>query len=454
MTVLGLASGWIPEDESANGTTAELTLHEATGSDSGESIWKCAANKNTTASKSSYPPPVLSPVPATPMKPTYLWLLTLFSLEASAVLRNFTVDDATILDGCSNCIRPDRNSFDAARLNNGTVTEITGADGGLEIGFNGTALYAFFLVPALDDNPFPSLTPTPQAAQCHNFMDGVYISSFDPTLPNVLTGYNILGYKYVNSSGQDADHIFVLGTAAGTGCYFDYAIFTQDVDDLDTSSSSSAVQSTTAASGPGASTAASSATTNSSTPPPLSTATSPPPPASALPSKKRANPGAIAGGVVGGIAAVLAFVAGVFLYRRSRRNKGPYTPDKEDLPGQSPGDSMVSTANPVAISSGGEGPPASDPNAAVVAAQLRKLTDQVEQLARRGGRSSVAESDLGSPTSLGRSLSTMKRDQTLAVRNSQPVDAVRDSLVHTDSGLRLAVGRVEIDEVPPSYEAE
>ncbi|KAJ7474740.1 hypothetical protein FB451DRAFT_1397623 [Mycena latifolia] len=360
---------------------------------------------------------------------------------ASAVPTNHTIDDAAVLADCVNCVRPDRNAFDVAQLHNGTVTEVTGGTSGIRLEFNGTAIYVFFLVPAVNDNPFPGLTPTPQSSQSNFFMEGVFVSSLNATLP-ALSEYNFLAYA--NSSLQDGAHVLDMAPAAGSGFYFDYAIYTSD--DPNTPSSSSGVQSTAATSTPVTSTAPSSATTDSSNPPPSTS--------SALPSKKKTNAGAIAGGVVGGVAVILAFVAGLIFCRRSRRNKGNYASDKEELPGQSFGYSMVSNGNPVAISSEAEGPPASDTNADAVAAQLRRLTDQVEQLARRGEGSSVTESDIGSPASLGRSLSTMKRDQTLAVRNSQPVDAVRDSFVHTDSGLRLAVGRVEIDEVPPLYEAE
>jgi hypothetical protein len=73
------------------------------------------------------------------------------------------------------------------------------------------------------------------------------------------------------------------------------------------------------------------------------------------------------------------------------------------------------------------------------------LREHVQQLEQRVGSSA------GDPA-VRRSLSTMKREQTRVVRENEESYRGVDSLVHTDSGLRLTPGRV--NELPPNYAAD
>jgi hypothetical protein len=84
-----------------------------------------------------------------------------------------------------------------------------------------------------------------------------------------------------------------------------------------------------------------------------------------------------------------------------------------------------------------------------IAEQLRALE---VQLPKQHAEGSTARSETN--VSVGRSLSTMKREQTRVVQNQAGYSSgVVDSLVHGDSGLRLTAGRM-VDELPPTYVAE
>jgi hypothetical protein len=95
---------------------------------------------------------------------------------------------------------------------------------------------------------------------------------------------------------------------------------------------------------------------------------------------------------------------------------------------------------------------------------LGQLTENVQRWERttNGTRSDIASlvstsmegssAETWESASRARSLSMMKRDQIRALQDDERGVGVgvSDTLVHTDSGLRLTAGRV-VDEVPPSY---
>jgi hypothetical protein len=154
------------------------------------------------------------------------------------------------------------------------------------------------------------------------------------------------------------------------------------------------------------------------------------------------------------LAVLLAVLAGLLVWRRYRRSKATAA-DNEEAVVPSDGEGTPPKETPASLvpdaSQGTNIAVPQEQDAAAITNQLRILQDQVQQLIQdRAEGSSTAGSDTASVT---RSLSTMKRDQTRVVREHQLGHVVTDSLVHTDSGLRLTAGRV-VDELPPTYVAD
>ncbi|KAJ7115409.1 hypothetical protein C8R44DRAFT_880708 [Mycena epipterygia] len=147
--------------------------------------------------------------------------------------------------------------------------------------------------------------------------------------------------------------------------------------------------------------------------------------ASSLIAAKKTPVGAITDGAVSGIAAILALAAVLFCWRQAQiiaqrgNTRRIKIPSRNALP--------------------------------------RVLAQDV---CRPDAQSSVASDNTS--TSVSRSIFTMKRDQTRIVREHQyrysgyGHATVRDSLVHTDSGLRLTAQTVADEDggVPPTYVTE
>ncbi|KAJ6502804.1 hypothetical protein C8R47DRAFT_1251574 [Mycena vitilis] len=139
--------------------------------------------------------------------------------------------------------------------------------------------------------------------------------------------------------------------------------------------------------------------------------------------------GAIAGAAVAAVVAVVCLLVALFLCLRARKSTTPLAVGKNE-------------AKPAANEDGAA-------DAITVEDQLRQLQAQVELLRR--DPATVRDSAI-SGTSVARSLSTMKSDQTRAVLGqSYDHSTVRDSYLQTEAGLAL---RPEVDAGPPRYEPE
>ncbi|KAJ7261023.1 hypothetical protein C8J57DRAFT_1232584 [Mycena rebaudengoi] len=94
---------------------------------------------------------------------------------------------------------------------------------------------------------------------------------------------------------------------------------------------------------------------------------------------------------------------------------------------------------------------------AALAEQMRLLNAKVERLEVERIEEASTSGSTTSPggSSLGRSLSTMKSEQTRMLRSHNGYDdGATDSLSHTDSGLRLTAGRIADEAPPPTYQAD
>ncbi|KAJ7774077.1 hypothetical protein B0H16DRAFT_1684976 [Mycena metata] len=176
-------------------------------------------------------------------------------------------------------------------------------------------------------------------------------------------------------------------------------------------------------------------------------------PASIGNSHKHAPVGAMAGGVVGGIAAILAILGANHTagYDKPRRVAAGYT-DFEPWTLNSNPQNSAFTEEPQSPTSTLA---VKEPDGTRLAEQVRFFAEHVEKIQRTsvvGSSSTSSGSD--NNTGVRRSLSTMKRDETRSLMSVERDSVVGDMLVHTDSGVRLSApaGRV-MDELPPTYEA-
>lgn len=191
------------------------------------------------------------------------------------------------------------------------------------------------------------------------------------------------------------------------------------------------------------------------------TSTSNPPVAgTSAPVPKKLPVAAIAGGTLAGCAIIGVLGTVLLCRRRLRPRSREVSPSIEEAPLPPLGGAVTTTPkegteNGAHIAVVHEEISPGDQIAAALAAQVRALEAQVQQLmTERTERGARTDSTAGSDVSLpARSLLTMKREQTRAVRNHQEGYSGADSLLHTDSGLRLTVGRI-VDELPPTYAAE
>ncbi|KAJ7662716.1 hypothetical protein DFH06DRAFT_1190672 [Mycena polygramma] len=412
-----------------------------------------------------------------------LWLLWLRVLTVIAVPKNNTIDDASGLVNylgssmfCAQCpaetldAAVEHYNFNAREIHNDTLSSFQINVGGqLEFNFTGTALYIFLALP--EQNTWPPLRFS---------LDGIQVGSRDPGNPSSVSiaAYNVSVYS--NSSIPDGAHTFRMDVAAGVSgqiFFFDYAIYTSN--DPDPSSSSVSLSSGTTLS-------SSSVSQSSGTTLPSSSHTLP---ISADAPKKKPPVGAIAGAVIGAVALICMLVVGLIFARRMKRkrrnildldrsgppstetlgfSKEPIAPpvmgDAElpspDVLGVSKVDTPAAGTDVLSLASSApvEPPQPKEPiiptehDEPGVKEEVRALREELQQLKQQmqGGINAAAGSD---NTSLSRSLSTMKREQTQALQQHGLGSHVTDALVHTDSGLRLTAGRA-VDELPPTYVAD
>ncbi|KAJ7676993.1 hypothetical protein DFH06DRAFT_1317591 [Mycena polygramma] len=138
--------------------------------------------------------------------------------------------------------------------------------------------------------------------------------------------------------------------------------------------------------------------------------------------------GAVAGAAVAAVVAVICLLVALFLCLRARKSTA--------IPAVGENEPKIMNENGISPS-------------LTVEDQLRQLQAQVELLRR--DPAAVRDSAI-SGTSVARSLSTMKSDQTRAVLGqSYDHSTVRDSYLQTEGGLAL---RPELDAGPPRYEQE
>ncbi|KAJ7107548.1 hypothetical protein C8R44DRAFT_804752 [Mycena epipterygia] len=367
-----------------------------------------------------------------------VWLSLLLASPVLPALSNHTIDDAGHLvryipstDGlCVGCTPTDQ--YGHSQLNNGTVTTYSVVDDSdvvrtIEINFTGSAIYIYLAA---------AWVPTVLNQQFGFLLDGAIVG--DPAIFFTATSastarYNILGYA--NTSIPDGAHTFQILLSQKTTVNFDYAIYSSSNDPETTSSSVTP-----------------SATSNRS----ISVSVTTAPPASTP--KKKITVAAIVGGVVGVVGAIafsLALASTILLCPRSRRRRTITSPSIKEVPLPPLGGAVTTKYPPRAqlrehtVALDEEGGAAED-NAALTA-QVRVLKAQVQRLkSERAVDSRTAGSDT---VLVPRSLSTMKRAQTRAVRAHQAGYTETDALVHTDSGLRLTAGRV-VEELPPTYVAD
>ncbi|KAF7343078.1 CBD9-like protein [Mycena venus] len=150
--------------------------------------------------------------------------------------------------------------------------------------------------------------------------------------------------------------------------------------------------------------------------------------------KKKLPVGAIAGGVVGGVT--------VILHRAHRESQSQYHQPWMGRKRRRPPRFLMHRkggGSYLAVPQGQD--------AATMADELRTLKEEVQRLKDRAGEGTSTGASATVPT---RSLSTMKREQTRVVQDHQQGLGFTDSLIHTDSGLRLTAGRM-VDELPPTY---
>ncbi|KAJ7938869.1 hypothetical protein B0H13DRAFT_2301075 [Mycena leptocephala] len=335
------------------------------------------------------------------------WFLLVLVLPLAAVQTNQTIDDASPLvqktapSNCPNCTDAKFWGLDTSRLFDHTFSVFTE----LELNFTGTGLYMFIVVPSTDNQTGFDFT-----------MDGVAFARRFNTAPQKTPQYNVSAYT--NTSIPNGPHTFRMGMSTDFDLgFFDYAIFTSDDPDPIASSSSQTP-------GPGTPTGSSRTST---------------------PHKKRPVT-EIAGGVVGGAALLLVFFVGL-MFESGSPSSNALIISKEAV---TPAPDAMPPAQPPQVNSAA--PPSEQDNAGVTAEQFRILQEELQQLRQRieGSSTTVSATRSESP---GRSLSTMKREQTRALVEHARGSGVTDTLVHTNSGLRLTAGRVA-DDPPPTYVAD
>ncbi|KAJ7757353.1 hypothetical protein DFH07DRAFT_1025394 [Mycena maculata] len=377
---------------------------------------------------------------------TCLWHLSLLALTSAALsITNHTIDDQapagvayspagqrnTSLHGPTaflNIISQDYNPED---LFNGTTSHFPSLDdASIDVDFiarpciSGNAIYVFAAIRTLSEDG----NVIGEIAACRFILDGVSVGNYSTTTSR--GAFDVSAYS--NISIPDGEHtlrMVIYPNPHLNFFAFDYVVYKyvmihyyepecqvmwlSDGDHTFTSTSSTPSSSAAAASSVAA--------------------------ASTFKTKKKI----IVGAVVEGITALLHLERVCFLPDR-RRWKGP-------------SDSEKSTRTAVADSSKSEEVSHSDAappgdilspsvlDTVALAQELRTLKEEFNQFRQNAEGSSTAISETTSAT---RSLSTMKRDQTRALQDHGEGYSAADAPVHTDSGLRLMVGRRAVDELP------
>ncbi|KAJ7620912.1 hypothetical protein DFH06DRAFT_1305929 [Mycena polygramma] len=416
------------------------------------------------------------------------WSLFLGPLFAFALQTNNSIDDSSghvVYDtggvmsnltcsypACEN--RAGEFGLDTSKLHNGTFSSYAT----IIVPFQGNAFYLFLAV-----SPGEGVA----AYGKRLFIDNVYVGGMQEISATPGAQYNVCAYA--NTSIPDGQHTFEMDSLQEW--IFDYAIYTDSTGQPDPDPSSSATN-------PSSNTLTSSGTVSSSTGAGVvasSGAKTTTAPATAPNSKKKPPVGAIAGGVVGAVALISISIVGFILARRTRRintpameqSEPPATdplvmtkeavsmeaevpfaatgqpwaqPSTTTIPSQQDDIGLAEqvqlmeaeVASAAAELSGAEPnitTTASHPDDIGLAEQVRLLKHELRELRQRVDGGSTTSSETAS---LGRSLSTMKREQTQALQQHGRGSHVTDALVHTDSGLRLTAGRAE--ELPPTYVAD
>ncbi|KAJ6473398.1 hypothetical protein C8R47DRAFT_1295070 [Mycena vitilis] len=397
------------------------------------------------------------------------WLVWLRVLLVVGLQTNHSIDDAgalvqySWLDGntppCSTpgCPGSAGNfEIDASSLHNGTFTEMNGGTS-VEFNFTGVAVYIFVAV----QSNIPTVLLSPIF-----YLDnvGVYWGNNLPTTPPAEPQYN--ASVYANQSIPNGPHTFKM--AIYGHALFDYAVYTYALNfgSLHAHRTQTPVSSTndpdpTSSTKPKASPSAHTPVTSSS--------------------KKKPPVGAIVGGVVGAVALIVLVLGGLTLARRAKYGKGRYTSavERSGPRDTDPVDtSKESWPQAVEVLSGTthtssnaqenlrlgeqvrlltdeilrlkERADESGTENLRLGEQVRLLTDELLRVRERGDASSTAASETAS---MGRSVSTMKREQTHALQQHRRGSNLTESTARTDRGVRSTAGRAE-EEMPPNYVAD
>ncbi|KAJ7511312.1 hypothetical protein B0H11DRAFT_1954678 [Mycena galericulata] len=376
----------------------------------------------------------------------HLLFLSLLWRRVSAVLTNYTIDDqapsaVSYVPGMSlgvtlateNIIDPD-SGWNGAKLFNGTYTTFTGT---ANITFSGVLVYVFLAHPEVSKEE-PALD-----IEGEFLIDDVPFGKVSLAVSGPANSTSFVAY--INPMLSNGPHKLTILATSLDGLYLDYVVYTTEGTEgassaADSSLGSSSAMTTSSATGtqsPSLTQSQSGAQSSSNT---------------AILSSQRKFSGAFIGGATTGcVAGLLALLVGLLLCRRAR-SKATTDFELAEKSHRNPHDTGETSGYSADVD---EAHNSANPRPRrQLAEEVRLLREELQELRQSAaGSSSIISSDSSRPTSVTRSVSTMKRAQTLAVHDYQERNGVRDSLVHTDSGLRLSLARgvVEEEELPPNY---
>ncbi|KAJ7676832.1 hypothetical protein DFH06DRAFT_1122126 [Mycena polygramma] len=263
--------------------------------------------------------------------------------------------------------------------------------GSLILDFTGTAVYMFSIVAPNDH--------TNATVSIDSVDAGRVLITANVSLP---TAYNVSIFQ--QTALKQGSHVLNM-----TGdIWLDYFVITSDSDLATSSAASSSVASTS---------------TSTALPNTHSTLTS----------------GAKAGIAVGAVALVALLGVVLFLVLRGR-NEARGKPHEPECPPDQP-DSP---------SNGAEHETDLIAEMRMVRSQVERLAEQQKQALQEGSSRASVFSDTESTVT--RSVSTMKRDQSRVLRATN--STATNSMVYTDSGLRLSAGAAIEEAPPPEYVSE
>ncbi|KAJ6452379.1 hypothetical protein C8R47DRAFT_1204333 [Mycena vitilis] len=337
-----------------------------------------------------------------PLHPVVLHVLLLLVLPIWAAPQNTTIDDTSPLvdyrgfQTILHCSDTQPCSHDSGTVAFNTTplfnSTITHAGfGSIILDFEGTGVYIFSIRASND--------PTNATISIDSVDAGRVLPTANASLP---TAYNASIFQ--QTALKQGRHVLNM-----TGdIWLDYFVVTSD----SSSTTSSAASSSTAS---------------------TSTSTVLPDPHSTLGS------GAKAGIAVGAVALVALLGVVLFLFLRGRNEA------REKLhKAESPSDRFDTPSN------------GAEPETDLIA-EMRMVRSHVERLAEQQKQalhegSSGASVFLDTESKVTRSVSTMKRDQSRVLRATN--STATNSMVYTDSGLRLAPGVATEEAPPPEYMPE